>query len=309
MELYPTPQNRLPKNAHVHDLITRDGIHLRGFFVTPDKAKGTIVILSGRAEFLERYFETTNDLLNRGFAVASFDWRGQGGSQRLLGNPLPGHIRNFADYDIDLDTVMTRLVLPHCPKPFYALAHSTGGHLLLRALRDKKWFSRAVITSPLLGLHLGPWPMPVARALTGLMNLLWLDWKILPGFGRLPLKREQFEGNPLTSDEKRFQRDIDTMEEHPNLKIGGPTYGWLRATLKSLDELHSWPKGKGPSCPTMIVAAGDDLVVNNEGTKRFIARVPGISFLTIPSSRHEILMEKDLIREKFLAAFDAFIAG
>jgi lysophospholipase len=309
MELYPTVQNRLPPRAQVHDLVTRDGIHLRGFHAVPDNPKGTVVILGGRAEFVERYFETASDLLKRGYAVASFDWRGQGGSQRLLTNPLRGHVRSFADYDLDLDTVMARLVLPYCPKPFFALGHSTGGHILLRALRETKWFSRAMITAPLLGLNFGLWPKFVARSLTLLAKLTYLDWVYLPGFRHLPFTLEQFDGNPLTSDKKRFRRDVTTLNEHPQLRVGGPTFGWLRATLKSLDELKRWPRNKGPSCPTMIIAAGEDRVVNNKGTQAFIAQVPGISFLTLAGSRHEILNERDEIREKFLAAFEAFIAS
>lgn len=309
MELYPTPQNRLPPNAQLRELMTRDGIHLRAFHAVPDNPKGTVLILQGRAEFLERYFETTHDLMSRGYAVASFDWRGQGGSDRLLDNPLRGHISSFAEYDLDLDTVMARLILPHCPKPFFALGHSTGGHLLLRALRETKWFTRAMITSPLLGFHFGAWPPALASGLTLAAKLATLDWAILPGFGHLPFTPEQFEGNPLTSDKRRFLRDTGTLEKFPQLKVGGPTYGWLRAALKSLDELQNWPRNRGPNCPTMIIAAGEDRVVNNKGTFAFVERVPGISLLTLVESRHEILMEQDMIREKFLAAFDAFIAS
>jgi len=309
MELYPTAQNRLPPRAQVHELVTRDGIRLRGFHAVPDNPKGTVVILGGRAEFLERYFETATDFLKRGYAVASFDWRGQGGSQRLLSNSLRGHVNSFADYDIDLDTVMARLVLPYCPKPFFALGHSTGGHILLRALRETKWFSRAMITAPLLGLNFGAWPKFLARTLTLASKLTFLDWAFLPGFSHLPFGFDQFEGNPLTSDEKRFRRDITTLNEFPDLRVGGPTFGWLFATLKSLDELQRWPRAQGPSCPTMIIAAGEDRVVNNKGTLAFINRVRGISFLTLAGSRHEILNERDEIREKFLAAFEAFIAS
>ncbi len=309
MELYPTPQNRLPPNAHVHDLVTRDGIHLRAFHAVPENPKGTVLILGGRAEFIERYFETTHDLLKRGFAVASFDWRGQGGSDRLLADRLRGYVGSFAEYDLDLDTVMARLMLPHCPKPFFALGHSTGGHLLLRALRETKWFSRAMLTSPLLGFQFGAWPKSVARALALGAKLTLTDKFVLPGYGHLPLKLDQFEGNALTSDKRRFQRDLATLEQHPQLKIGGPTWSWFWAALNSIDELQRWPRNQGPSCPTMIIAAGKDRVVNNKGTLAFVERVPGISLLTLAESRHEILMEQDMIREKFLAAFDAFIAS
>jgi lysophospholipase len=37
--------------------------------------------------------------------------------------------------------------------------------------------------------------------------------------------------------------------------------------------------------------------------------VPGITFLQIAGSRHEIMMERDEFRKPFLAAFDSFISG
>ena len=35
---------------------------------------------------IEKYFEVVGELRRRGFAVAVLDWRGQGGSSRLLRN-------------------------------------------------------------------------------------------------------------------------------------------------------------------------------------------------------------------------------
>src|SRR5689334_11979155 len=51
-------------------------------------SRGTILLLTGRGEFLEKYAtEVVGELLDRGFAVAAIDWRGQGLSDR----PLPDH--------------------------------------------------------------------------------------------------------------------------------------------------------------------------------------------------------------------------
>ena len=43
-----------------------------------------MVLLQGRAEFIEKYGETVGDLRARGFAVYALDWRGQGHSGRVL---------------------------------------------------------------------------------------------------------------------------------------------------------------------------------------------------------------------------------
>ena len=145
MQLCPTPENRLPANITCLEVLSKGGLKLRAAFAIPPHPKGTVLLMGGRGDYMERYFETMQDVLRRGYAVASFDWRGQGGSERLHANRLRGFIRDFADYDADIDAVYSRVLVAHCPKPFYGLAHSTGGHILLRALRGRKWLERAVI--------------------------------------------------------------------------------------------------------------------------------------------------------------------
>jgi lysophospholipase len=307
MKLYPTPENPMPEAAICHDVITSDGKHLRALTVRHTRAKGTIFILNGRAEYVERYFETISEMAARGFAVVSFDWRGQGGSQRLLKNPMPGYVGSMVEYDKDLEAIIGLADRLDFPEPRYAIGHSTGGHILLRSLRDFKYFKRAVVIAPLLGFHYGKWPVPVVRLLTLGAKLFGLSGRYLPGRAQGPLKREAFPNNPLTSDRTRWNRDIETIELHPQLAIAGPTYGWLRAVMNSLRELHHWPRGRGPSCPTMIVMAGLDRVVANTDIRQFVDHTPGFSLITIEDSRHEILMETNTIRAKFFAAFDAYL--
>ncbi|MDE2446106.1 MAG: alpha/beta hydrolase [Alphaproteobacteria bacterium] len=307
MELYPSPENRLPPGAACHELVTADGVQLRAMSAVPKNAKGTVVFLNGRADYMERYFETLSDLIKKGYAVAALDWRGQGGSQRLLENPNRGYIKSFANYDADLEALMGQVVIKLCPKPFYGLAHSTGGHIMLRALREKIWFKKVVISAPLLGFHFGAWPLGVVRLLNLLTKLSGLSFLYLPGFNQNPMLRRAFANNPLTSNKARWTRDLNTLNANPKLSVGGPTYGWLRAAMASLAELHSWPRSKGPTCPTLIVMAGKDRVVNNADTRRFVSNAPGFALTTITDSLHEILMEDNEIRLRFFAAFDAFI--
>ncbi len=71
-------------------VVTSDGIVLRAMSARVANSRGTVVILGGRADFMERYFETARDLMDMGYCVASVDLRGQGGSQRLTRNPMQG---------------------------------------------------------------------------------------------------------------------------------------------------------------------------------------------------------------------------
>ena len=308
MELVSTLDNPLPEGATLATVTTSDGVRLRAMVARKPRSRGTVVFLGGRADFMERYFETMKDMMARGFAVASLDLRGQGGSQRLNPNPMRGYINRFEQYDEDVRSFMTQVVLPDCPPPYYALGHSTGGNVILRSVRNRNWFKKCILVSPLLGLNYGAWPEFVVRLLTTGASALGLGWMYLPGQRRTPLGRNDFVGNPLTSDSCRWVRDSTVLEAEPALGVGGPTYAWLRAAMRSIDSLARLKSAKELRCPVLIVAAGRDQVVDVEACYRFSHRVTGVSLVIIQEALHEILLERDEIRAQFLAAFDAFVA-
>jgi lysophospholipase len=309
MQLFSTPDNRIPDGAVCAPVKTRDGLVLRAMRVRVARPKGTVVVLGGRGDYLERYFETARDLMRRGYCVAVLDVRGQGGSPRRLRSRYRGHLRGFEEHDEDLRAFMTEVVLPDCPPPYYALGHSTGGHILLRALRNRTWFSKAIVVAPLIGIIYGHWPLPLVRLLVFLTTRLGFGWMFLPGQGRRPLVSGDFAGNLLTSDQKRWNRDSAILAAAPELGLGGPTFSWLRAAMASTTMLKAMGPGDKLRAPVLIVAAGLDQVVDTEAIREYARRVPGVSLVFIREAMHEILTEGDAVRGQFLAAFDAFIEG
>ena len=79
---------------------------------------------------------------------------------------------------------MKEIVLPDCQPPYIALAHSMGGHILLRnAMQSGSWFSRMVLTAPMIAiapkeLQLPP---PFPRLYTEVMCALGLGRMYAPG--------------------------------------------------------------------------------------------------------------------------------
>src|ERR1700733_104488 len=104
------------------------------FPAAPDvPARGVCVLLNGQTEFIEKYFEVIDELRGRGFAVATMDWRGEGGSIGLPVDSRKSFVGDFQEYDEDLDTLMNWVVQPMLKdgaKPV-VLAHSMGAHNLL----------------------------------------------------------------------------------------------------------------------------------------------------------------------------------
>jgi lysophospholipase len=309
MQLYETPGNPAPKGVEVYVAHTRNNMRLRALTAPPTTKdnRGTIIILNGRGEFVERYFETMANLQARGFHVAGFDWRGQGGSQRLLKDHLRGYIRSFREYDEDLRAVMEGVVTKNCPGPYYAIGHSTGGHVLLRALSRQTWFKKAIVTGPLLGLDYDGWPKSLAFITAAIATAFGFGRLYLPGRSKQPFLLGKFENNLLTSDLRRWNIGKATLDLNPKLGVGGPTFAWLLATMLSFKDVHTRRKREGLNCPVLMVLAGREHVVNNRESHAFASNIPGISVVTISHSLHEILHESDAVRREFFAAFDSYI--
>src|SRR6185312_11935737 len=108
-DLVGITRNPVPNGAVAGAFTARDGVSIRyaTWDTTAERRLGTVCLFGGRGEFIEKYFETITDLRRRGFAVATMDWRGQGGSTRLLANPAKGHAESFAQHDEDVRRFMT----------------------------------------------------------------------------------------------------------------------------------------------------------------------------------------------------------
>jgi lysophospholipase len=312
MDLIALAKNPVPSGATAGYFKAHDAIMLRfaRWDATRGPRRGTVCLFQGRGEFIEKYFEVVADLRRRGFAVATMDWRGQGGSDRLLSNPRKGHVRSFADFDQDLTQFMKEVVLADCQPPFVALAHSMGGHILLRnATAAGSWFSRMVLSAPMISIHpkeIGI-PAPFPRIYCELMGALALGRLYTPGGNDDALELAPFEGNPLTTDRERYTRNSLIVQAVPQLGLGSPTIAWLRAALRSIAKITAPDYPTHVKVPLLLFAAGMDRVVSTTHIEEFAVRLKVGTHVLIPQARHEILQETDEVRKDFWAAFDAYL--
>ena len=270
-------------------------------------------LLTGQTEFIEKYFEVIDELRQRGFSVAILDWRGQGGSDRLTADTRKAHIQDFRQYDQDLEAFMGQVVgpmvadLPSAGRPV-AVAHSMGGHILLRRLHDKPdEFAAIVLTAPMIAIQPRGVPWWVVALLARLLghgppskNFVW-------GMGGRDQLKLPFALQIVTSDPDRYRRTQELLAANPDLRLNGPTWGWLAAALKSMMALHAPGFAEAITTPCLFLGAGHDRVCNNDALCAFAARVPHAECITIEGAGHEILMERDVYRERWWREFDRFM--
>ena len=312
MDLLAIDVNPVPPDPIAGTIVTDDGVGIRfaSWRSTGGQRLGTVCLLQGRAECIEKYFEVVGELRARGFAVVTFDWRGQGGSERILGSSRKGHVDDFAQYDMDLDAIMQQIVLPDFPPPYYVLGHSTGGMIALRAARaGGTRFTRMVLSAPLIDIAASSTPRLVSYILPAAASAIGLGDIRVPGTEQYAVDLFPFPGNQLTSDPARYQRFVSILKSRPDLVVGAPTFAWVHAANRAMREMTRYEFGASVQVPVLLVAAGDDRVVSTSAVARLSRELRAGAYVVVPGARHELLMERNSLRELFWAAFDTFIPG
>jgi lysophospholipase len=294
-----------------HIALAAGAVALRAARFDAPEARGLCLLLNGQTEFIEKYFEVIDELRARGLTVITFDWRGQGGSGRLLPDPTKAHIEDFAAYDQDLAIVMRELVAPlaaeHELRPL-ALAHSMGGHILLRRLHDMAGeFSGAVFSAPMLGINPRGTPWWVVEKIAAHLNRNAPSTDFVWGMAARDQRYLPFAQQIVTSDPMRYARNQALLAAQPDLRLNGPTWGWLGAAMRSIALLRRPGYAEAIETECLFFGAGHDRVCETRDVAAFAARMPHARFVEIAAAEHEILMERDVFRAAFWSGFDTFL--
>jgi lysophospholipase len=272
-------------------------------------ARGTVVVLTGRGEFIEKYAtEVVGELLGRGYAVIAMDWRGQGLSDRVLADRNKGHIDNFATYMADLRLFLEQVVIPTAPRPILALCHSMGAHIMMRELAENGSgpFSAGVLAAPLTGLR----REAMLRSVLILMpEVAAVEERYLFGTGPFILLARQFNSNFVTHDERRYRFTDEWFTADPRLALGGPTLGWARQAIRSMAAALAPGYLERIDLPLLLISAGQDQLIDSKTHDPVAARLRHGEHFTIAEARHEVMMETDDMRALFWQAFDRLAKG
>lgn len=279
-----------------------------------ERGPDVVLLLHGRTEFIEKYFEVAERLQQKGFVVVTFDWRGQGLSTRSTANSQTGHIDNFEQYFDDIQAIMSEIIEPIAPRNLFLLAHSMGGHIAMRALLEPSSplqnsavpLRATVLSAPMFDLPLSRPARFMARALGRVAEVLEITDRYAPRTGPYRREEQPFDGNVLTTDKARYERMHDQIAENPGLATGGPSIGWVYQALKSIERLKELAKQGETKTPVLILSSTDETVVDPRAHHAIGDLQPHVSVLPLSSCEHEPLQERDEIFERCLAESVAF---
>lgn len=281
--------------------------------------KGHVVFIQGRGTFLEFYEVLVDPLLERGFDVWTYDLTGQGGSSRLhlsqettpLTKQRMQHIGSFDSYLVDMHEFMQTVVLPQVGDQALLLGgYSKGGHLALRYLQKypEHSFKGAFAISPLLSLKIPLSHSIVLRSLNTIALFSDLD-SYVKGAGDVdPIFAMNFETNPYTSDNARFQDMVSLCTQYPDWMMGGVSMSWLKAAIESVFAVWEPVAMQSIQIPVLIATGESDGVVDVSYNAPFVKGLPKGKHVVYPAGRHELFRETTEIRADWWQQFDRFFA-
>ncbi len=264
------------------------------------------VLVGGFSEFIEKYFETIRDLTARGINVWCLDWRGQGGSERDPSLPTRPLARDFERDARDL-TAFTEAMLPK-DQCRLLVAHSMGGAIALLALHHKAdLVNAAILSAPMLKIETGV-PRFVAWGLAWFMTTIGFKRMFVPGAHPWTYdERLSPETSPTSNDPERCLIQRTWFDSQPRLRVDGPTYGWLYASLRMTRNFSTPGYLEKITIPVLLGSAGRERFVNPRKHRRAAIYMPDCRLVEFPTAKHELFMEADSYRDAWFAEIDAFI--
>ncbi len=272
-----------------------------------DTQKGSILVMGGRGDFIEKYIETVHDVRDAGWNVCAMDWRGQGDSGRLSPYSRIGHVDDFTVWVDDLAHFWARFTA-EMPGPHFLIAHSMGGHLALRAMVEARIAPQAsVLVAPMMGYR-GGIPMALGQQVASFMCRIGDPqrgaWKVSEKPGSLAVDRMRL----LTHDAQRYADESYWQAQIPALPLGPASWGWVRAGYISMRKVFHADMLARVQTPVLVLVATADALVNPTMTIKAAGYLPDVQLETYGAeAAHELLREVDSVRNDVIRKIMTFL--
>ncbi len=277
---------------------SKDGLRLRVVHWPAEKARGTILLFTGRTEYAEKYGHFASDLTKAGYSLICIDWRGQGLSDRVAEDVRLGHVETFDDYQTDAAELVSAARELGCPEPWFMIGHSMGGCIGLRSLIEGLPVEKAIFSAPMWGINLHPLVRPLPFFLPQIMRVFGQGKRIAPGT-RLEnyIVDTPFSENMLTTDVAYYDYLASHALAVPEFAVGGPSIDWVGYAAQETKRLAALPR---PKMPILTFLGGDEKIVSVPAIHDMHRNWPSAELRIVDGARHEIMMESGPARSRFL---------
>jgi alpha-beta hydrolase superfamily lysophospholipase len=254
-----------------HQISAADGtmLYVTDYLLPAAQARGGVVLMHGLGEHSGRYRQLAGFFNECGLSVRCYDHRGHGRSQGRRGDVING------DPIVQDAQIIVDDFAPRFAEPPYLFGHSMGGLFAARfALERLAPLRGLILSSPVLALELSAIQRKMFEVLQKVAPSLGVPNGLSPAWlSHDPKVVAAYKADPLVHH--RISARL------------------LRSMLSAIDYCQS--HAGTLAIPALMLVAGDDRVVDAEGSRRFFARLPeGSAQLHVYDDMyHEIFNEAD----------------
>jgi lysophospholipase len=283
---------------------THDGTKIRvAYWQGGDR--GTVLLLPGRTEYIEKYGRMVAKLQARNMNVVIIDWRGQGMSHRHDGRRDRGYVESFQHYQQDISAAIIASEIAALKGPRLLFSHSMGGCIGLRSLVSGLDVEGAIFSSPMWGLEASTKDKLLLSAVNILGRPFGVHKSLVPGSEPTYYAASNpFEGNELTNDPDHYAMFQSHLKDEPDLGLGGPTIHWAVEAIKEMNALRV---ASVPDIPILTFVGTEEVVVDGEAIKSRTSGFPNSRLEVVESGKHEVWMETPKIQTQVWDVMDKFL--
>lgn len=281
----------LERKGREGELFALDGTRLHYEAYEKLLSRGSIVILHGFTESAEKFRETAYYFRKAGYSVFVPDMRGHGKSAHKSVKKERVEIDSFESYADDLHLFIESVVKPASINgKVYIYSHSLGSTVaLLYMMKHPQNVEKAVLSSPMICGNMG---MPVAVAGTVAKLICALGGSTVSAPGRCVFNPAQTVDDSDAVSAQRFSYYHEKRKREPLYQTSGPSFGWVKASIKARDRILSDEGIKGLSGDMLIFKPEEDRQLLGEYTEIF-AEKADVKIKDVKNSKHEIFMSND----------------
>lgn len=239
-----------------------------------EEIKAYIVAIHGWGTHSDRIRIPAEYFTDIGYAIYSFDLRGH---WRNAGD-LPGHIDSIDHIQKDIVLFMDLIREVADEKKIFLMGHSFGGLVSLIYAINHPGLPGVLVSSPLLGVFL---KLSIGKKVIKTVS------KTIAKLSPNKILNSNIDQNQLTSDLKILKQHIADKNKTDVITV---------KSTSEIDKYSKWAMENASNliCPTLIMQAGNDKIVDKNMAKDFfnIVKSEDKTYKEYPGFLHELWNEK-----------------
>lgn len=286
--------------------------HARPPHLAPEQVKGTVIMTTGYADYIESFYDTMHDYLNRGYDVWIMDWAGQGGSARRGAGQHADKAFGVADHIAHLHQFRHQIVAPavRADAPVIYSSHSMGGQIGLNYMHLYPGdFAGAVLAAPLVDFGLSGVVRAVLSGIFKSASALGLRDAAIKG-GRAGIQKQASSQRKKMRPQGPVRVDLHRTFFSLAKPLGAedPSVALIDSLFESTSRMNEELVLKTLDTPVLLGIAGKDHIVNNSAIERAGALLPDARVVSLPDATHSIWQEKPAVLKVWWQAVDGLLA-